>query len=161
MKRIVSLLLVLCLMLAMLVGCGAAENTQQPTTTAAPSETTEPYVELTGKEALQGKRIMFIGNSYLFCGYTVLQGDCNVVMQDDRENDQGIFYQLCKANGIDVSVTSWAYGSHSMCDFFDGYCGAGRECDGMDHEIHITNPYFDYVVLQFHSERNYTGNVLE
>ena len=159
MNKTVSILLCFCLCLSFLFGCGSEPAPVTATETTA--ETTEPFVELTGKEALQGKRIMFIGNSYLFCGYTVLQGDCNVVLQDDRENDQGIFYQLCKANGIDVSVTSWAFGSHSMCDFFDGYCAAGRECDGIDHEIHITNPYFDYVVLQFHSERNYTGNVLE
>ena len=161
MKRIVSLLLVLCLALSMMVGCGAAENTDPTTTTAVPTETTEPYVELTGPEALQGKKIIFIGNSYSFCGYTVIGGDCNVIMQKDRENDQGIFYQLCKANGIDVSVTNWAYGSHSITDFFDGYCKAGRECDGIDHELHLTERYYDYVVLQCHVEKGYAGDFVE
>ena len=160
MKRIVSLILVLCMALATMVGCGAPETAEQPTTTA-PVETTEAAVELTGPEALQGKRVIFIGNSYSLCGYTVLGGDCNVVLQEERENDQGIFYQLCKANGIDVSVTNWTFGSHSITDFFDGICKAGRECDGIDHEIHLTNPYFDYVVLQCHVERGYTGDFVE
>ena len=158
MKRFLSLTMVFCSLLSLLAGCSA--GAQQPTeTTAAPTETTaatQPW--LTGKEALQGKKIMILGNSYSFCGYTVIGGDCNVVRQDMRENDQGIFYQLCKANGIDVSVTNWAYGSHSLTDFFNGNCKAGRECDGINHEIHITDPYFDYVVIQPHTERGYMGN---
>lgn len=158
MKRFISLTLVLCLCLPLFTGCGAAE--QQPAeTTSTPTEATEatePW--LTGKEALQGKKVMIIGNSYTFCGYTVLTGDCTILRQDLRENDQGIFYQLCKANGIDVSVTNWAYGSHSLTDFFNGKCKAGRECDGMDHEMHITDPYFDYVIFQPHTEKGYSGD---
>ena len=159
MKKTVCILLCLCLCLSFLFGCGsepAPEATTEPTV-----QTTEAVEELTGPEALQGKRVIFIGNSYSFCGYTVLGGDCNIVLQEDRENDQGIFYQLCKANGIDVSVTNWTFGSHSITDFFDGICKAGRECDGIDHEIHLTDPYFDYVVLQCHVERGYTGDFVE
>ena len=158
MKRFLCLTLVLCSLLSLLAGCGA--GAQQPAETTAvtteATEGTEPW--LTGKEALQGKKVMIIGNSYTFCGYTVLTGDCTILRQDLRENDQGIFYQLCKANGVDVSVTNWAYGSHSLTDFFDGYCKAGRECDGIDHEMHITDPYFDYVVFQPHVEKGYNGD---
>lgn len=158
MRRFLCLTLVLCSLLSLLAGCGA--GAQQPAeTTAVTTEATkgtEPW--LTGKEALQGKKVMIIGNSYTFCGYAVLTGDCTILRQDLRENDQGIFYQLCKANGIDVSVTNWAFGSHSLTDFFDGYCKAGRECDGIDHEMHITDPYFDYVVFQPHVEKGYNGD---
>ena len=162
MKKTVCILLCCCLCLSFLFGCGSEPvptvSTETTVETTAPTEAVE---DLTGPEALQGKRVIFIGNSYSFCGYTVMGGDCNIVLQKDRENDQGIFYQLCKANGIDVSVTNWTFGSHSITDFFDGYCKAGRECDGIDHEIHLTDPYFDYVVLQCHVEKGYSGDFVE
>ena len=161
MKRFLSVLLALCLPFSMLA-CGAAEQTakEAPTTTAPTEETvpeTTPWP--TSKEAYQGKKILVLGNSYSFCGYTVIGGDCKVLTQEKRENDQGILYQLFKANGVDVSITNWAFGSHSLNDFFSGDCQAGRECDGVDHAMHLTDPYFDYVVLQIHVERNYTRDL--
>ena len=72
MKKLLSLLLVLCLM-ASFVACG--EETPAATT-AAPTESTTEATEATtpwetGKEALNGKKVIFIGNSYTFCGYNV------------------------------------------------------------------------------------------
>lgn len=168
MKRIVSLFLALVMILSLCIGCGkqdaAPTQTADPGTTAAvtaettvPAETT-PW--LTGPEALQGKKIIFIGNSYSFCGQAVLTIQNDILRMDLRQNDQGIFYQLCKANGIDVSVTNWTYGSHSMRDFFQRRCEAGRECQGVDHEMHLTDRYYDYVVLQCHNEKEYNGDFM-
>ena len=72
MKKILSLLLALALLVS-LTACGAAESTPAETT-AAPTETTESAAQAwpTGKEALQGKKVIFLGNSYTFCGQNVM-----------------------------------------------------------------------------------------
>ena len=160
MNRIIALCLVFC-MAAALVACG---NSTPATTTQgtepAPTETTaEPTVPApvweTGKEALQGKKIIFIGNSYTFCGQNVMTIQNTEVGQEKRTGDKGFFYQLCKANGIDVEVTNWSFGSHSIKDFFDGPCNAGRECQGELHEYCLKDRYFDYVVLQCNGESDF------
>lgn len=154
MKRFICLVLPLCLCLA-LFGCGNAEN--QPTT-AAPTQTTAAPTEVTqapwptGKEALDGKKVIFLGNSYTFCGQNVITVQNTEIGQAERTGDQGFFYQLCKANGLDVEVTNWSFGSHSIKDFFDGACDAGRECQGEYHEYCLKDRYFDYVVLQCNGE---------
>ena len=140
MKKIIAIMLVLC----MVVGLAACGSSAPAATTAqgaepVPTETTaEPTVATpvweTGKEALQGKKIIFIGNSYTFCGQNVMTIQNTEVGQEKRTGDRGFFYQLCKANGIDVEVTNWSFGSHSIKYFFDGRCNAGRECQGEYHE---------------------------
>ena len=152
MKKILSLLLALALLVS-LTACGAAESTPAETT-AAPTETTESAAQAwpTGKEALQGKKVIFLGNSYTFCGQNVMTIQNTEIGQAERTGDQGFFYQLCKANGVDVEVTNWSFGSHSIKDFFDGACDAGRECQGEYHEYCLKDRYFDYVVLQCNAE---------
>ena len=161
MKRPFALLLCLCI-LTSLVACGTSEPAQ---TTAAPETTateataaTEPWA--TGKEALQGKKVIFIGNSYTFCGQNVMTIQNDVLGQKARSNDQGFFYQLCKANGIDVAVTNWSFGNHSITNFFEGECKAERECKGEFHEYYLQDAYFDYVVLQCNAEKTYNGDFL-
>ena len=124
MKKLLSLLLALILLVS-LAACGAAEPAQ---TTAAPTtEATEPApTRATGKEALQGKKIIFIGNSYTFWGQTVIFKDQDVLTQDKRSYDQGYFYQLCKANGIDVAVTNWTFGGHDITAMFSQPCRWGQ-----------------------------------
>ena len=161
MKRIGSLLLALCLTAALFSGCGSqapapSTSATTPETTAAPTQT-----QLTGKEALQGKKVIFIGNSYTFCGYNVMTKQNDVLTQEARSNDQGIFYQLCKQNGIDVEVTNWSFGSHSITDFFEGPCKVQRECYEQYHEYFLKDPYFDYVVLQCNAEKSYNGNFMQ
>lgn len=161
MKRLFAFLLTLATVLA-LAACGSAPAA---TTAAAPTETTaatEPApVWESGKEALQGKKVIFIGNSYTFCGQNVMTKQNDVLTQAERSNDQGFFYQLCKANGIDVEVTNWSYGSHSITDFFEGACKTERECYGEYHEYYLKEPYFDYVVLQCNPEASYNGDFLK
>ena len=52
---------------------------------------------------LNGKRILFIGDSFLFSGKAVLTNKGET--QQERQGDVGYFYQICKANQMDVEVT--------------------------------------------------------
>ena len=99
------------------------------------------------KAALQGKKILFIGNSYTMNGYAVIQRRSTVLTQQERSNDNGFFYQLCKRNGIDVSVTNWCFSGHDVTHTFGGPCPAGKECSGKDHASYLTDRNFDYVVI--------------
>lgn len=82
---------------------------------------------------LNGKKIVFIGDSFLFSGRCVLPiKDCS---EKSRQNDVGYFYQLCKANGMGVSVTNWTFGGKCLDDIMDRYL-----CDYTDFN-------YDYVIL--------------
>lgn len=161
MKRIVKLLLTHCLGLSLLAGCAGATAAATQSTTKA-TETTAPSApRLTGKEALQGKKILFLGNSYTFFGQTVNHKGYEVLTQEERSHDRGFFYQLCKANGIDVEVTNFTFGSHNITDLIGyGPCRAERACDGHTHSDFLTDPYFDYVSIQCYSERDYRGDLI-
>jgi len=167
MKKLFSLLLALCLLVS-LAACGGeaapATTANAPTETAVDTQPTEPtYTPAwsSGKEALQGKKIIFIGNSYTFWGQTVIFKDQDVLTQDKRSYDHGYFYQLCKANGIDVAVTNWTFGGHNISAMFDGPCDKGDDkCNGEFHEYFIKDPYFDYVCIQPYSEKEYNGDIV-
>ena len=159
MKQMLSLLLVLALILSM-SACGAAPA-ETTAGTEEPTEATGATVPwATGKEALNGKKVIFIGNSYTFCGYNVLTKQNDVLTQEERSHDHGFFYQLCKANGLEVAVTNWSFGSHQITDFFGRPCETERECLDEYHEYYLKDPYFDYVVFQCHNEPHYTGDLL-
>lgn len=111
------------------------------------------------KAALQGKKVLFIGNSYTMNGYAVIQRKSTVLTQQQRSNDRGFFYQLCKANGIDVSVTNWCFSGHDVTHTFGGPCSAGKECSGEDHLAYLKDRFYDYVVIQCYKEEAYTGNL--
>lgn len=167
MKKLFSLLLALCLLVS-LAACGGeaapATTANAPTETAVDTQPTEPtYTPAwsSGTEALQGKKIIFIGNSYTFWGQTVIYKDQDVMTQDKRSYDQGYFYQLCKANGIDVAVTNWTFGGHDITAMFDGPCDKGDDkCNGEFHEYFIKDPYFDYVCIQPYREKEYNGDIV-
>ena len=125
----------------------------------------------TGKEVLDGKKIIFIGNSYTFYGNTVLDKG-HRLHQEDRVNDKGFFYQLCKSNGIDVNVTNWTFGGHNITDTFGPRCNHERcverlqtddpTCGYVNHTKYLTDAYYDYVVIQPYSESNaYVGDLAE
>ena len=113
------------------------------------------YNAFSGKSdnVLDGKKILFVGNSFTYYGKTVLDRWNNV---DDetmlqRFDDKGYFYQLCKQNGANVTVTNWTWGGHTLNDIFGGSCAADRGHDGHDHYAdfkRLSDMYFDYVVLQ-------------
>ena len=156
MKRILSLILCILMALCVFAGCGgkSASSTE-------PTETVPTPAWSSGAEALQGKKIIFIGNSYTFWGQTVLVKGTGVLSQEERNNDQGYFYQLCKANGIDVTVTNWTFGGHDITEIFDGPCDKGDDkCMGQVHEYFLQDRYYDYVCIQPYKEADYTGDMI-
>ncbi len=98
--------------------------------------------------SLDGKRVIFIGNSYVYYGRTVMNQSSSVMTQEARENDKGLFYQLCKENGMEVNVTNWTFGGHGLADFFGAPCAhASSACRGTRHEGELKNRYYDYVFV--------------
>ena len=162
MKKLLCLLLSLILLLSM-VACGGeeAKETAKPTTEATTTTTEPAFVRPTGKEALQGKKIIFIGNSYTFWGQTVLFKDQDVLTQAERSYDHGYFYQLCKKNGIEVAVTNWTFGGHDLTAMFGQPCNKGDEkCQDEYHEYYLQDNYFDYVCIQPYREKEFTGDIV-
>lgn len=102
---------------------------------------------------LDGKKIIFIGNSFTYYSKTVIDALHNL---DDegllkRFDDKGYFYQLCAQNGANVSVTNWTWGGHGLADIFGGSCSADRGHDGHDHLAdlkRLCDMNYDYVVIQ-------------
>ena len=121
MKKNIALLLAWMMLLGALVGCNSPVGTppeEEPSdnvTTEAPTDTpTEPDTtqtevdtedettaetnegENTETNVLDGKKVIFIGNSHTYYGKTVLEKKQSVLTQAARSNDQGYFYQICK-----------------------------------------------------------------
>ncbi len=136
MKRIIAWLCLAILLLTM-AGCNTGE--------AAPTGTTAPKEETVLKT---GDKIIFIGNSFTYYGKCVLDKGQKEWGLEKRVNDQGYFYQVCKANGLDVSVTNFTFGGHQLKDFYSGKCAAARGHDGLNHLEYLTERDYDYVVLQ-------------
>lgn len=163
MKKLCLLLTFLLCAPLLLVGCGqSASSEKESAETTAPSAPTEAPTEkpieapTTGKEpeqndptivSLDGKKILFIGNSYTYYGKTVLEKKQTYLTQAERSNDKGFFYQLCKENGANVEVTNWTFGAHDFTDLFEN-CTANRGCDGVDHASYLVDRSFDYVIMQ-------------
>lgn len=99
MKKILA---ILCAAALLLCGCG---NTAAPETTKGEETQTE-------KHPLDGKKFLFIGDSFLFTGRAVLQNTAET--EAERKYDTGYFYQLCKANGANVSVTNLTVGGTAI-----------------------------------------------
>ena len=140
MKKLLSLLLVILIIMATFTGCSAKTNK-------------EPV-------SLDGKKIMFIGNSFTHYGNVVIKKGQTVQSQEERSNDQGYFYQICKKNGAEVNVTNWCYGGHDLSSLFE-VCKANRGCDGVIHKDDIVDKNFDYVVMQQGSLANNSTDFLE
>ena len=156
MKKWFSLFLVFSICVALLAGCGRNDAPQ-----TQPMETESTPAWSSGPEALQGKKIIFVGNSYTFWGQTVILKGTGVLGQEERNNDQGYFYQLCKAKGIDISVTNWTFGGHDITAMFDGPCDKGDDkCLGQNHEYFLQDRYYDYVCIQPYRELQYTGDMI-
>ena len=132
MKKFLALTILSALLLC-LMGCG------QPA--KAPSEPTAGNI-------LDGKRIIFIGNSHTYVGNVVTQVYNSRPEQEKRDNNQGFFYLLCLQQGAEVSVTNWTFSSHGLASIFGGTCTTKGDCKGLNHEEYLTDPYFDYVVIQ-------------
>lgn len=167
MRKLFSFALVLSLILSLFAACGgeAPATTGQTTTAATTAATTEatvpaPTASAEAKAALDGKRILFVGNSYTYYGRVVIpQG--STLSQAERNNNQGMFYYMCQEKGIDVEVTNWTFGGHDLTDSLGHSCTmTGEPCEGVDHLGHLTDPAFDYVCLQPYFEDEYTGDMV-
>jgi len=108
----------------------------------------EDTTQTEGASVFDGKKVIFIGNSHIYRGLTVIDKDLSVLDQASRSNDTGYFYQLCKANGADVSVTNWTFSGHALSHIFGGTpCTHSGACQGVNHEDYLTDRNFDYVFI--------------
>ncbi len=153
-KKIAAAILCLSSLLGLIACAGGeipAETTENEVITTEPENTIEETTEMeeiNEKVSLDGKRVIFIGNSYVYYGRTVINQSSSVMTQAERENDKGFFYQLCKANGYEVNVTNWTFGGHGLADFFGAPCAhATSACKGTRHEDELKNRYYDYVFV--------------
>ncbi len=62
---------------------------------------------------LNNKRVMFIGNSFLYYGY------CTTTKNKIVYRDKGYFYQVAKEMGDEVDVTSVTYGGKGLKSLYD------------------------------------------
>ena len=121
----------------------------------------DPTTYTQAQKALDGKKIMFIGNSYVYYGNCVIYPGRTAWTWEDRNGDIGYFYQLCRLNNIDVTVTNWCFSGHTTYNTFNGPCDHNIECSGVVHEEHIEDKYYDYVVISPHATANEEANIAE
>lgn len=153
-KSIIAFVLCLSSLLG-LVSCTEseipAETTETEIITTEPETTIEETTEMEEikeRVSLDGKRVIFIGNSYVYYGRTVINKSSSVMTQAERENDKGFFYQLCRENGMEVNVTNWTFGGHGLADFFGAPCAhSSSACYGTRHEDELKNRCYDYVFV--------------
>ena len=121
MKRVLAAIALMIFCIGLFVGCGNQETTQQEETIMADDR------------SLDGKRVLFVGDSFLFTGRAVLLN--KEVTEEGRCYDTGYFYQLCKAKGAQVAVTNWTYGGTGLAAIMDSYIPLFK-----DYE-------YDYIIL--------------
>lgn len=153
-KRIVALWIAL----ACLVGCFGCGSVDAPEESGT-ANATDANVSKAAKEKLDGKKVLIVGNSLCFYGHAVLRDGTDVLTQEQRNNDQGYFYQLCKSQGAEVAVTDWSFGDHSLWETLGNSCTRDT-CYGVDHLSYLTDRYFDYVVFTPY-EKEYDGDMTE
>ena len=117
---------------------------------------TDPTTEPTQEEhILNNKKVIILGNSYVYYGKTVLPKSNSAPFLKQRANDQGYFYQLCKEMGAEVSVTNWTFGGHGVKRLFADSCSY---CS-VDHRLYLDDRYYDYVVVSPGAEYNFESTM--
>lgn len=132
MKRMICILLGALLLVGSLGGCGKKEA---------------PKKEAAKSNILDGKKIIFIGNSHTYKGGVVNYIGNGNIAQAPRSNDLGLFHLLCQENGAAVSVTNWTFSGHGLQNLFGQPCQMSTPCGGKSHEEELKDRYFDYVVV--------------
>lgn len=132
MKRMICILLGALLLVGSLGGCGKKEA---------------PKKEAAKSNILDGKKIIFIGNSHTYKGGVVNYIGNGNIAQAPRSNDLGLFHLLCLENGANVSVTNWTFSGHGLQNLFGQPCQMSTPCGGKSHEEELKDRYFDYVVV--------------
>lgn len=144
MKRILTLLLIIAVLVATFASIVAA-STAVESTLLTPGE---------GAEALDGKSIIFIGNDHTSYGGVVeatSASDANSIYSK-RVNDPGYFKHICTAAGIDTTVVDWAMSGHKLSQLLSDECSLSgsslKHTEGRSHLDDLTKRDFDYVVIQ-------------
>jgi len=107
-----------------------------------------------------GGKILVIGNSMTYYSKYVIDVG-QMFTLEDRANNQGYLYQVCKSNYLDVSVTNFAFANHTFKDFYSGKCAANRGHNGYNHlEDLMVDRNYDYVILQEGSGSDNATNIL-
>ncbi len=142
------------------LGCtvGWVDETQTVVITSAPEE---PKEQTNVQKLLDGKKVLFLGNSYVYYGNCVLPNGRTAYTWADRSEDKGYFYQLCKENGAEVKVRNWCFSGHTIYDILDGPCTHNIECKGVVHEDHIEDKFFDYIIFSPHASGNEENRLIE
>lgn len=106
---------------------------------------------------LNGKKVLFIGNSFIYYGGCVIKGK-------QGNTDKGIFHAICKSNGDKVKVYDCTYGGHRLRDFTPRGCTSASlhtrlsssGCKGIGHDLlhGIPTEDIDYVFLSEAGENN-------
>ena len=138
MKKWITWVLLLC-MVAGLFGCAEA---------AEPAETSVETTVSATQKALDGKKVIIIGNSHTYVGNVVTQTYNSQPSQEKRSNNRGFFWIISQRQGCDVAVTNWTFSSHGLSSIFMNPCSVKGDCYGKNHEEYLTDRYFDYVVIQ-------------
>lgn len=97
--------------------------------------------------SLSGKKILFIGNSMVYYGGVVETGS-------QKKADKGWFYQICQANGDNVTVIDATYGSHHLYDYTTKGCKSGKCHNGKDLLSGLDLKSFDYVFMSESGNNN-------
>ena len=109
-------------------------------------------------EKLDGKKVIFVGNSMIYYGQCVEDAK-RICEQQPRENDRGYFYQICASHGVDVSVTNWTFGGHQLFEIFEEECPYCKRKDRgiYNHMSYLKDRYYDYVIFSegSHKQTNF------
>lgn len=100
--------------------------------------------------SLDGKKVAFVGNSFLYYGACVELGN-------QRSADKGVFWQICNANGENVTVYDFTYGGHRLYDFTeagDKTGGSGSPGKGKDLLAGVDLADIDIVFISEAGENN-------
>ncbi len=97
--------------------------------------------------SLDGKTVVFIGNSFVYYGGVVEHGG-------QKKSDKGWFYEICKANGENVTVIDCTYGSHHLYDFTSKGCKSGSCHNGKDLLSGLDFKSVDYVFISESGNNN-------
>ncbi|MBQ3501370.1 MAG: hypothetical protein IJA70_08100 [Oscillospiraceae bacterium] len=135
-KKLIASILFLTMAVSLFAGC-------------AKTPKADPKV----KAALDGKKVLFVGNSFTYYGGVVARtAETNLdPVLANRVNDQGYFYQLCKAHGAEVNVVDWTFGGHGLEELLGTEpCETRPPCEGKTpsgHLAFLTDRTYDYVIL--------------
>ncbi|MBR2347332.1 MAG: hypothetical protein IKA68_06995 [Clostridia bacterium] len=64
--------------------------------------------------SLDGKNILFMGNSFVYYGFCIIEGN-------QKSVDHGYLYQICKANGDEVNVYDYVWGGKDLKWIYDNH----------------------------------------